>query len=279
MALERVNAMTSGELYAAVRSGSGVVSDCFASCDLSGAQLAAFVKERLKQGGTTGITPLMHAGANVDLWAEGSEDKVVTVEFVARRGKDGLLGVDIMDNLSLDIYNVVITIVPGSIAEKDGFFRLGDVITSVDGQPLLLPGESEPRQVKDMVQDGKKQYTVEVIRGGRESVASVKGDAAAGASHASKKFKLTLPPPAGASAPSAGRDRRGTVSVRFEGEFTDTLTAQSPRSQIFEHAAALQRKHERIARARKSISEKRDAEAASQKLAGHRTQSEQALSI
>jgi hypothetical protein len=290
MAFEAVNAMSVQELNDAVRSGSDVVADLFATCKLSGAQLTGFLRERIaststhRGSATTGITPAL---ANVDVWAEQSEkvgddsDLVVTVDFIARRGADGLLGVDVMDDPNLNIYNVIVTIVPGSIAEKDGFFRLGDVITSIDGQSLAAPdGQSEPRQVYELVTDGKPSYAIEVIRGGRAS-ASVREEGHAESSHAPKKFKLTLPSPEGAAAPAApaGRERRQTVSIQFHGNFSDNLTAQTPRTKIFEHAAQLQRKHERVARARKSISAKRDAEEAAHKFGGHRTQSEQALSI
>ena len=45
--------------------------------------------------------------------------QLAVVEVVARRGDDGLLGIDVMDDPSRDIFNVVVAIAAGSAARLD----------------------------------------------------------------------------------------------------------------------------------------------------------------
>jgi len=95
---------------------------------------------------------------------EGGEEHQIApdiVEVFATRGDDGLFGVDIMDSPSHQIYHVVVTILPGSAAERDSTFMLGDVIISVDGKSL-----GQGAHITELLTPDKKSFRFEVLRAG-----------------------------------------------------------------------------------------------------------------
>ena len=95
---------------------------------------------------------------------EGGEEHQIApdiVEVFATRGDDGLFGVDIMDSPSHQIYHVVVTILPGSAAERDSTFMLGDVIISVDGKSL-----GQGARITELLTPDKKSFRFEVLRAG-----------------------------------------------------------------------------------------------------------------
>ena len=95
---------------------------------------------------------------------EGGEEHHIApdiVEVFATRGEDGLFGVDIMDSPSHQIYHVVVTILPGSAAERDSTFMLGDVIISVDGKSL-----GQGARITELLTPDKKSFRFEVLRAG-----------------------------------------------------------------------------------------------------------------
>ena len=79
-----------------------------------------------------------------------SSDEYISLELSVKRGDDGTLGF----NISGD---TIKSIVPGSCAERTGYWMPGDRIVAVDGE---FVGD---RTVADVMTPGKKSYNFRII--------------------------------------------------------------------------------------------------------------------
>merc|ERR1712060_454885 len=83
--------------------------------------------------------------------AQGTRDVLAHIQLVARRGADGVIGLEIDENM-------VDGFVAGSPAATDGIFYEGDRIASVDGK-LVEAG----RQMIEFMKPGLPKYTFGVV--------------------------------------------------------------------------------------------------------------------
>ena len=80
--------------------------------------------------------------------SEASE--YVSLELSVKRGHDGTLGFDINDD-------TITQVVPGSEAQRTGYWRPGDRIVAVDGEFL------EGREVQELMKPGKDSYNFRIV--------------------------------------------------------------------------------------------------------------------
>ena len=74
----------------------------------------------------------------------------VSLELSVKRGHDGTLGFDINDD-------TITQVVPGSEAQRTGYWMPGDKIVAVDGEFL------EGREVQEVMKPGKDSYNFRII--------------------------------------------------------------------------------------------------------------------
>mmetsp|Transcript_63255 Transcript_63255/g.105260 ORF Transcript_63255/g.105260 Transcript_63255/m.105260 type:complete len:255 (+) Transcript_63255:95-859(+) len=217
MDLSSVPAGRTAEWLAALVQRDGTDSVADALFDACNTDQMLFIIEKLQKR----LASLNSVGR---MSCSGEDPQVI--EAVAYRSKEGQIGLEIRDEPSLNVFNVIVGIAPGSTAERDANFKLGDVIIEVDGLRLFNDGST--LEVRDAMKTGQPKYSFKLLRQPPRDVTS-----------ASASTNLPLSSPAWANAPSS------MLAARFD--------ANTPRSTIFAHAAALTNKHNKLARARGSF--------------------------
>jgi len=248
--------LSSNELASKILLGNFELATSLQKSGISGADLEWLIEAKsrwLPDGDGTSLTSLTSLADGLSLaWTTTCAEPLV-LPLTAARGEDGLIGLEIRDDPGQQVYNVIVGILPGSRADRDGNFELGDVILEVDGVRLAADdGTSRAREVRQVMQAGKPSYRFTVLRAVNfqrldptaAEAAGVVGAASDGAESphsptSPNRFKLNL-------AEISARPKAGLapgVSPR------QLFSASTPRSIIFAHAASLQNKHLKLARA------------------------------
>lgn len=260
-----ISKLTAGELASWISAGSGEVASALAAVSITGADLKWLIEAKRGPG-----TPLKGADGT-SAWSSTAEPRVLSL--VASRGEDGQIGLTIRDDFALAIFNVVVGIMPGSRAAADGLFQLGDVILEVDDVPLVPDDDALPTlEVRHVMQrQHKASYRFKVLR----AVDAPRSEQAAAAHEPRvgglQRIAAAAAPPAGAPPAAAAppspplppkRPKLNLAAVSppsddapplaLAGGEAPLFSADTPRSLIFAHAAALKRKHLTLARARRS---------------------------
>lgn len=86
------------------------------------------------------------------------------VQFEASRGPNGFLGIDVMDDETVGALNIVVAIIPGSVAAEEGLFQLGDEIVTINGQKVPRDGMGVESLIKLL--PASVSYVFGVLRAG-----------------------------------------------------------------------------------------------------------------
>jgi len=252
-----LGSLTAGELSAKVRGGDEILASILAAASVDGADLVQLCRDkgsRSRSSSLTGYADKMSIG-----WTDSGEDQPSAQVFdaEARRGKDGMIGLLILNDEELQAHSVVVGIDAGSAAERDDVFRLGDVILEVDGvsvHPQFVVDASPPRDLGELMRSSAKQsFSFKVLR--------------------SVEMLVSVPPSptAAAAKQTSTAQTQAQQTTSFKLDLRSNVSAAplfkpgTPRELLFKHAAALTERHQKLARANRgsiAVSSKDEAAAA-----------------
>lgn len=258
---DSLSELSSGALAASIRAGEQVATRrvVCAARQLYGEVAAAI---------------LASSSTGADIQHEVKQPRVLNLDAV--RGDDGQCGLEIMDDPSLGIYNVIVAVLPGSRAHTDGLFLLGDVVLEVDGIPLMQ--DNCVVQVRNAMKAGEQRYAFKVLRAteqlfSEEEAATPSGarGAESAAPGSPKRCKVHLQQETSVSEGALAAEPMGVGGVQ-PCSSEPLFLPDTPRSTIFAHAAALKERHLKLARAQRNLSlplRHEDAMESSLALSGH----------
>jgi len=157
--------------------------------------------------------------------------EVETVTIEAARGPDGFIGFQILSHPTENLHNIVVVVEEGSAAERDGLFRLGDVIVEADG--LEVDGVDMISAGALSVAKKTHHFTVRRFKSEGDRRASLEATTPLDPSEVA-----TIRPSSQPAAPF-----RLNLSTTRATADPFQLTASTPRDVVFAQAAALQQKY------------------------------------